>query len=53
MPFLPCLPGGATLLDVFRMFPETSKPLIEFHEAMLIKCWKTPSSTPSNFAVAA
>jgi uncharacterized peroxidase-related enzyme len=26
---------GATLLDVFKEFPETSAPLIEFHEALL------------------
>ncbi|MDE2471059.1 MAG: peroxidase-related enzyme [Bradyrhizobium sp.] len=35
MPVLPSLPPGATLLDVFRAFPETSKPLIEFHEVLL------------------
>ncbi len=35
MPFLPSLAEGATLLDVFKAFPETSKPLIEYHEALL------------------
>lgn len=35
MSFLPSLPDGATLLDVFKGFPETSKPLIEFHEVLL------------------
>jgi uncharacterized peroxidase-related enzyme len=35
MPFLPTLPAGSSLLDVFRAFPETSKPLIEFHEVLL------------------
>ena len=35
MPFLPSLRAGASLLDVFKTFPETSKPLIEFHEALL------------------
>ncbi len=35
MPFIPSLREGSTLLDVFRMFPETSKPLILFHEALL------------------
>lgn len=35
MPHLPSLPASATLLDVFRKFPETCKPLIEFHEALL------------------
>ena len=35
MPHLPSLKSGATLPDLFRLFPETSKPLIEFHEALL------------------
>jgi uncharacterized peroxidase-related enzyme len=35
MPFLQSLPKGATLLDLFRAFPEASKPLIEFHEVLL------------------
>lgn len=35
MSFLPSLRAGASLLDVFRAFPETSKPLIEFHEVLL------------------
>jgi uncharacterized peroxidase-related enzyme len=35
MPFLPSLREGASLLDVFKAFPETSKPLLEFHEALL------------------
>lgn len=35
MPFLPTMPAGATLLDVFKAFPEASRPLIEFHEAVL------------------
>ena len=35
MPFLPSLPKGASLLNLFKLFPETSKPLIEFHEALL------------------
>jgi uncharacterized peroxidase-related enzyme len=35
MPFLPSLSRGASLLDVFKVFPETSKPLIEFHEVLL------------------
>jgi len=32
---LPSLPEKATLLDVFRMFPETNRPLLEFHDALL------------------
>jgi hypothetical protein len=32
---LPSMKQGATLLDLFKMFPETSKPLFEFHEALL------------------
>ena len=35
MPFLPSLPERASLLDVFKQFPETSRPLIEFHEVLL------------------
>ncbi|MGH9665028.1 MAG: carboxymuconolactone decarboxylase family protein, partial [Bryobacteraceae bacterium] len=35
MPFIPTLPKSASLLNVFQMFPETSKPLIEFHEVLL------------------
>src|SRR6516164_2675 len=35
MTHLPSLPEKATLLDVFRMFPETNRPLLEFHEALL------------------
>jgi uncharacterized peroxidase-related enzyme len=35
MSFLPSLPKGAVLLDVFRKFPETSRPLLEFHEVLL------------------
>jgi uncharacterized peroxidase-related enzyme len=35
MPFLPSMPMGASLIDVFKAFPETSKPLIEFHEVLL------------------
>lgn len=35
MPFLPSLRADASLLDVFRMFPETAKPLLAFHEVLL------------------
>jgi uncharacterized peroxidase-related enzyme len=35
MAHLPSLPDNATLLDVFKMFPETNRPLLEFHEALL------------------
>ena len=35
MPFLPSLRKGASLLDLFKAFPETSIPLIQFHEALL------------------
>ncbi|MGH7075293.1 MAG: carboxymuconolactone decarboxylase family protein [Stellaceae bacterium] len=35
MPFLPSLRKGATLLDVFKAFPDTAEPLIEFHEVLL------------------
>jgi hypothetical protein len=35
MPFVPSLPKGASLLDLFKAFPDTSIPLIQFHEALL------------------
>lgn len=35
MPFIQSLTRNASLIDVFSAFPETSKPLIEFHEALL------------------
>ena len=35
MPFLPSLRVKASLLDVFKAFPESSKPLIEFHEVLM------------------
>lgn len=35
MPYLPSLRPGASLIDVFRAFPATSTPLIEFHEVLL------------------
>ncbi len=35
MAYLPSLPQGATLLDLFKAFPETNKPLIEFHEVLM------------------
>jgi uncharacterized peroxidase-related enzyme len=35
MPYLMSLRAGASLIDVFRAFPATSTPLIEFHEALL------------------
>lgn len=35
MPLLPSLKADATLLDLFKAFPESSKPLIELNEALL------------------
>jgi uncharacterized peroxidase-related enzyme len=35
MPHLQSLRSNASLLDVFKAFPDTSKPLIEFHEVLL------------------
>jgi uncharacterized peroxidase-related enzyme len=35
MPFISSLPKGASLLNLFKAFPETSIPLIQFHEALL------------------
>ncbi len=35
MTHLPSLPGDATLLDVFRAYPETARPLLDYHEALM------------------
>lgn len=35
MPYLRSLRAGAGLIDVFKAFPATSTPLIEFHEVLL------------------
>ncbi|HZD53110.1 MAG TPA: peroxidase-related enzyme [Woeseiaceae bacterium] len=35
MAYLQSLGPQGTLLDLFRLFPETSKPIIEYHEALL------------------
>jgi len=33
--FLPSLPDSAKLLDVFRAYPDTAHPLVDFHEALM------------------
>jgi uncharacterized peroxidase-related enzyme len=35
MPFLRSLPEHAMLLQVFQAYPETSKPLVEYHEVVM------------------
>ena len=35
MTFLPSLRKGASLLDLFKAFPQTSEPLIQYHEVLL------------------
>ncbi len=35
MPSLPSLPENATLLDVFKRFPASSRPLLLYHEALM------------------
>lgn len=35
MAFLKDLPQGAALLDVLRAYPETAKPLLDYHEVLL------------------
>lgn len=35
MPYLPDLPENASLIDLFRAYPDTARPLIAFHEALL------------------
>src|SRR5260370_16339472 len=32
MTYLPSLPGDAVLLDVFRVYPGTSRPLLAYHQ---------------------
>jgi uncharacterized peroxidase-related enzyme len=33
--YLPSLPENAALLDIFRAFPETSRPLLDYHELVM------------------
>ena len=35
MPHLPSLPTGSTLMQVFQRWPETSRPVIEYHEVVM------------------
>ena len=35
MPHLPSLPQNATLLDIFKRFPASSRPLLLYHEALM------------------
>src|SRR5260370_21823053 len=35
MTYLPSLRGDAVLLDVFRAYPGTSRPLLAYHQALL------------------
>lgn len=35
MAYLPSLPAGAVLLDVFRANPDTARPLLDYHQALL------------------
>jgi uncharacterized peroxidase-related enzyme len=35
MTYLPSLPGDAVLLDVFRAHPHTTRPLLDYHQALL------------------
>jgi uncharacterized peroxidase-related enzyme len=35
MAYLPSLPGDAVLLDVFRAYPDTARPLLHYHQALL------------------
>jgi AhpD family alkylhydroperoxidase len=35
MAYLPSLPGDAVLLDVFRAYPDTARPLLAYHQALL------------------
>lgn len=35
MTYLPSLPADAVLLDVFRAYPDTARPLLDYHQALL------------------
>ncbi|WP_027943934.1 carboxymuconolactone decarboxylase family protein [Amycolatopsis taiwanensis] len=35
MSYLPSLPADAALIDVFRSYPDTSGPLLDYHEVLL------------------
>ncbi len=35
MTYLPSLPSDAVLLDVFRAYPGTARPLLDYHQALL------------------
>ena len=35
MAYLPSLPDGAVLLDVFRAYPQAARPLPHYHQALL------------------
>lgn len=35
MTYLPSLPADAVLLDVFRAFPDTAAPLLDYHQVLL------------------
>lgn len=35
MAFLPSLPPEARLLDLFKAFPETARPLLDYHQVLL------------------
>jgi uncharacterized peroxidase-related enzyme len=44
MPYLRSLPDDAVLMDVFRAYPQTSRPLLDYHEVVM--------RGPSPFSVA-
>lgn len=35
LPFIPGLPANGSRRDLFRAFPDTSRPLLGFHEVLL------------------
>lgn len=35
MTYLPSLPAGARLFDVLKAYPETARPLLEYHDVLL------------------
>lgn len=35
MPYLPSLPADAALLEVFRAYPATARPLLDYHQVLM------------------
>lgn len=51
MPYLPSLPKDSTLLDVFKTFPDTATPLIEYQQILMR--WPSPLTVAQRELIAA